>query len=99
MTTIEEPRGLKKYLESEERATKTSHTLHGVEFELLCELAEFYERLGGLSKISSQEADRLASPTKLFSVVMCQMYGVGSQMLRRRILDAEGLTRRAIETT
>ena len=99
MAAIEEPRGLKKYLEEEEHAVEVSHRLHGPEFELLCELAELYERLGKLGKIKSQEANRLASPTKLFQVVMCQMYGVGSQLLRRRILDADALTRRAIETT
>ena len=46
-----------------------------------------------------QEAAGLASPAKLFQVVMCQMYGVASQLLRRRILDADALTRRAIEAT
>lgn len=99
MAPIEEPRGLKKYLEKESHAVEVSHRLHGPEFELFCELAEVYERLGMLCRMKSQEADRLASPAKLFQVVMCQMYGVGSQLLRRRILDADALTRRAIEAT
>ena len=99
MAASEESRGLKKYLEKENHAVDISHRLHGPEFELFCELAEFYERLGMLCRMTSQEAARLASPPKLFPVVVCQMYGVGSQLLRRRILDAEALTRRAIETT
>lgn len=99
MAPIEEPRGLKKYLEKESHAVEVSQRLHGPEFELFCELAEFYERLGTLCRMKSQEAARLASPPKLFQVVMCQMYGVGSQLLRRRILDADALTRRAIEAT
>ena len=99
MAAIEEPRGLKKYLEKESHAVEVSYRLHGPEFELFCELAEYYERLGMLCRMKSQEADRLASPAKLFQVVMCQMYGVGSQLLRRRTLDADALTRRAIETT
>lgn len=99
MAAIEEPHGLKKYLEKESHAVEVSHKLHGPEFDLFCELAEFYERLGMLCRIKSEEADRLASPAKLFQVVMCQMYGVGSQLLRRRILDADALSRRAIEGT
>lgn len=99
MAAIEEPRGLKKYLEKESHAVEVSHKLHGPEFELFCGLADLYERLGKLCRIKSQEADRLASPTKLFQVVACQMYGVGSQLLRRRILDADALSRRAIEAT
>ena len=99
MAAIEEPHGLKKYLEQEGRAVEVSHQLHEPEFELFCELADFYERLRKLCRVPSKEAARLASPAKLFQVVMCQMYGVASQLLRRRILDAEVLTRRAIEAT
>jgi hypothetical protein len=99
MTAIEEPRGLKKYLEEEKRAIAVSHRLHEPEFELFCELADLYERLGTLCRITTPEVARLASPTKLFQVVMSQMYGVGSQLLRRRILDADALSLRAIEAT
>jgi hypothetical protein len=41
MTIIEEPGGLKKYLEQEGRAVQTSYSLYGQEFELFCQLADF----------------------------------------------------------
>src|SRR5688572_28783931 len=91
--------GLKKYLDAELHAVELSHQLHRPEFELFCELGELYERVGTISKIKPQEAARLASPIKLFQVVTSQMYGVCSQLLRRRIQDADALTRRAIEAT
>jgi hypothetical protein len=99
MSVSKKPSGLKQYLENEHQAVEVSLRLHGPEFELFCELAELYERLGNISRIKTQEAERLASPAKLFQVVMCQMYGVGSLLLRRRLVDASALSRRAIEST
>jgi hypothetical protein len=99
MATSEEHHDFKTYLRNEEQAVQVSHALHGPEFELFCELASLYDRLGKMCRMSSEEAARLASPAKLFQVVMCQMFGVGSLLLRRRILDAEALSRRAIEST
>lgn len=99
MMIIEEPGGLKKYLKQEERSVQTSYSLYGQEFELFCQLAELYERLGMLTKIPKAEVPISASSFKLFLVVMSQMYGVASQLLRRRVVDAEALSRRAIEAT
>lgn len=99
MSGIEKTHGLKEYLEAELHAVEFSHQLHRTEFELFCELGELYERVGTVSTIKPQEAARLASPIKLFQVVTSQMYGVCSQLLRRRIQDADALTRRAIEAT
>ncbi len=99
MTIIEEPGGLKKYLEQEGRAVQTSYSLYGQEFELFCQLAELYGRLGVLTKIPKAEVPISASSSKLLLVVMSQMYGVVSQLLRRRVVDAEALSRRAIEAT
>ena len=96
---IEESGGLTKYLEQEGKAVQTSCSLYRQEFELFCQLAKLYERLGVASKISKAEVPVLGSSSKLFLVVMSQMYGVVSQLLRRRVVDAEALSRRAIEAT
>ncbi len=99
MAMIEEPGGLTKCLEQEGKAVQTSCSLYRQEFELFCQLAELYERLGVLAKMPRAEVSISASSSKLFLVVMSQMYGVVSQLLRRRVLDAEALSRRAIEAT
>src|SRR4029453_13430191 len=95
MNMVPIDRGVKNYLEKDKSAIDVSHRLHAPEFELFCELANLCERLGSLCRMTSQEAARLPSPAKLFQVVMCQIYGVASQLLlRRRILDADALTGR-----
>lgn len=99
MAMIEEPGGLTKYFEQEGKAVQTSCSLYRQEFELFCQLAELYERLGVLARMPRAEVSLSASSSKLFLVVMSQMYGVVSQLLRRRVVDAEALSRRAIEAT
>jgi hypothetical protein len=99
MAMIEEPGGLTKYLEQEGKAVQTSCSLYRQEFELFCQLAELYERLGVLAKMPRAEVSISASSSKLFLAVMSQMYGVVSLLLRRRVVDAEALSRRAIEAT
>jgi len=91
--------GVTKYLEQEGKAVQTSCSLYRQEFELFCQLADLYERIGVATKISKAEVPVLGSSSKLFLVVMSQMYGVVSQLLRRRVMDAEVLSRRAIEAT
>jgi hypothetical protein len=61
--------------------------------------AALFKTLCLVTKISKAEVPVLGSSSKLFLVVMSQMYGVVSQLLRRRVVDAEALSRRAIEAT
>jgi hypothetical protein len=87
---------LDKYLEAEDRAFKDSPSRFPHHYRLFCELAHLYDAAGGKAVLLT---DEMVIPVKLFLVVHSQMYGVASQLLRRRITDAEGLTRRALEAT
>jgi hypothetical protein len=53
-----------------------------------------YERL---LRMIPGDYENLALPAELFLAMVNQMYGAGSQMLRRRLPDVHALTRRAIE--
>ncbi len=86
--------GIIEYLEAENRLAEESRICRHQEFDLFCELAEFYERLLSAIKISDKKAQ---IPAELFLVIMKLMYGVASQMLRGRHSDAWALTRGAIE--
>lgn len=94
---IEESGGLEKYLEAEVQAAQDSRRRWKPEFAQFCKLAELYERLIAICRVPNKEETITAA--KLLLVVQCQMYGVVSLMLRRRVTDAEALTRRAIEAT
>jgi hypothetical protein len=91
---VEPALSLGRYLEAEEKAIEESKHQWNQEFRSFCELADLYDRLKCMMRINSQE---ILAPAKLFLVVQTQMYGVASQLLRRRLVDAEMLTRRAIE--
>jgi hypothetical protein len=85
-----------EYLEAERKAVEESQSLWQAEFTLFCTLADLYEQLLTVVKVDCQ---RIALPAELFLATLNQMYGVASQMLRKRIGDAHELTRRAIELT
>jgi len=85
---------LESYLNAEDRAVKDSLSRFPNHYGLFCELADLYDALADRCILSIEE---MVIPVKLFLVVQSQMFGVASLLLRRRITDAEGLTRRAIE--
>ncbi len=86
--------GIIEYLEAENRLAEESRIRWHREFDLFCELSEFYERLLSAVKISDKKAQ---IPAELFLVIMKLMYGVVSQILRGRHSDAWAQTRGAIE--
>ena len=86
--------GIIEYLEAENRLAEESRIRWHQEFDLFCELTEFYERLCSAIKISDK---KVQIPSELFLVIMKIMYGVVSQILRGRHSDAWALTRGAIE--
>lgn len=97
MGIIEEPQNLKGYLEFEGKVAQDSKTKWGQELELFCGLADLYDRLRVMVDADETKMHRMV--IGLFLVVKDQMEGVVSQLLRRRLTDAMGLTRRAIEAT
>lgn len=86
--------GIIEYLEAENRLAEESRICWHQEFDLFCELTEFYERLCSATKISDK---KVQIPSELYLVIMKIMYGVVSQVLRGRHSDAWTLTRGAIE--
>jgi len=86
--------GIIEYLEAENRLAEESRIRWHREFDLFCDLTEFYERLLAAIKISDKNAQ---IPAELFLVIMKLMYGVVSQILRGRHSDAWAQTRGAIE--
>ncbi|HLF87212.1 MAG TPA: hypothetical protein VI584_09030 [Nitrospiria bacterium] len=86
--------GIIEYLEAENRLAEESRIRWHREFDLFCELTEFYERLCSAIKISDK---KVQIPSELFLVIMKLMYGVVSQILRGRHSDAWAQTRGAIE--
>jgi hypothetical protein len=93
---IEQVKGLSVYLQEEHKIADATTAQWGQELELFSKLADSYIRLNTLAKIKDIESD---IPVNLFLTVQSQMFGVVSQILRRRIADAEAGTRRAIEVT
>lgn len=88
--------GLIEYLDVQRARAEESRIRWRQEFDLFCELAEFYERLCAAIKISDK---KVKIPSELFLVVIKLMYGVASQILCGRLSDADMLTRGAIEAT
>lgn len=87
---------LKDYLETERKAEEESREHWRPEFELFCELGDLYTRLGHAIEVSDSHTLLLAD---FYLVVESQLFGVVSQLLRRRLTDALALSRRAIEAT
>lgn len=87
---------LNDYLETERLAEKESLEHWKPEFDLFCELAELYTQL--VHALTISDSKMLLSADFLL-IVEGQMFGVISQLLRRRLTDGKALTRRAIEAT
>lgn len=85
---------LEDYIAGEQAALEDSLKRFGPEISLASNLADFYLRLIKLTNVPHDSRTIIAS---LFLVVADQLYGVVSQILRRRVVDALALTRRAIE--
>ena len=96
MTDITKPISIRDYLDFEEKEARDNRARWTHEFESFCALGDLYQLLASTIKITQKELDL---PVRLFLAVESQMYGVVSQLLRRRTTDALTLTRRAIEAT
>lgn len=81
------------YLNGERLAEEESRRQYQTELDLFRWLADLYDQLAAATKAGSREE----IPAHLFLVAQRQLYGVVSQLLRRRVPDAEVLTRKAIE--
>ena len=93
---IGEGRSLSAYLEKESKAAEESQKHWKPEFEAYSQLTDLYMRFTAMIKIDDRSRE---IPGGLLLVVEGQMLGVASQLLRRRLVDAQMLTRRAIEAT
>ncbi|WHZ13928.1 MAG: hypothetical protein OJF52_000763 [Nitrospira sp.] len=94
MAELIKPISVKDYLEFEEQETKRLQARWKAELDSFSALGDLYGLLAANIKVSAQN---LILPCRLFLAVESQMYGVVSQLLRRRMTDALALTRRAIE--
>lgn len=94
MPDIEIDKGLAGYLDDDAEVISTSRKEWEPEFRALSGLAEMYRRLTNLIVISDTNQNL---PAHLLLVALNQLYGIASELLRRRTRDAHALTRRAIE--
>jgi hypothetical protein len=85
---------LKRYLDGEQLAAQYCQELHAVELDFFAQLVDLFDRLREAVKVDDSRAE---IPAHLLLVVQNQLYGVVSQMSRRRVADAKALTRLAIE--
>jgi hypothetical protein len=94
MSQIEIDKGLAGYLEKDIEVVATSRRDWKLELEALCRLTDVFRRLTDLIIVKETN---LNLPAQLLLVALNQLYGVASELLRRRTKDAQALTRRAIE--
>ena len=95
-TIVGERRSLDAYLEKEAKAAEESHKHWKPEYEAYSQLTDLHMRFVAMIKIDDRSRE---IPGGLLLVVEGQMLGVASQLLRRHLIDAQMLTRRAIEAT
>src|SRR5437867_11336918 len=94
MNDIKIETGLQEYLDKDCEVAAQSMNDWRPELDALGRLADIYRRLLDLLVISDKN---LNLPAQLLLVVLNQLYGISSALLRRRSRDAIALTRRAIE--
>jgi hypothetical protein len=94
MSEIEIEKGLTGYLAKDAAVVETSHKEWEPEYMALSLLVDIFRRMAQLVVIKDK---RLSLPSQLFLVALNQLYGVASELLRRRTRDAHALTRRAVE--
>jgi len=90
------PLGLREFIKFLATETEKSKEVWAPELERYCELVDKYQILTSSMKIDNHQV-RL--PARLLLEVESEMYGVGVQLLQRRITAAMMETRRAIEAT
>lgn len=95
---IEEVRDLLFFLEQEQQTLQNSRLQWEQELKLFADLAHLYIKLKTITKLSTKHRHLLAS-VDLFLCAESSMYSAVSHLLRRRLGDAESVTRRAIEET
>lgn len=86
--------GLAGYLGKDYAVVETSLKEWEPEYTALNRLVDIFRRLSQLVEIKNKD---LSLPAQLFLVVLNQSYGVASELLRRRVRDAQALMRRAVE--
>lgn len=87
---------LMDYLDGERRAAQGCQLQYKAEIELFAQLVDLFDRLRAAVTVREERA---LVPGHLLVVVQNQLYGVVSQIIRRRVTDAKALTRLAIEAT
>ncbi len=93
---IVKPRSFKDYIDFDAKESEKSKSSWEPEFEKYCELSDKYLVLTSGLNIDNKQ---VILPARLLLEVESQMYGIGSQLLRRRVTDAMMGLRRAIEAT
>ena len=94
MSIVETTGGLRQYLEHDLKAIEESYEHWAPEFQAFVRLSEIYQVLVATVVVVDEKH---YIPGAHLLVVESQMYGVVSELLRRRPIDAQVLTRRAIE--
>jgi hypothetical protein len=94
MSDIEIEAGLGGYLDQDAAVVETSRKEWEPEYTALSRLLDIFRRMSQLVVVQDKN---LNLPSQLFLVVLNQLYGVASALLRRRTTDAQGLMRRAVE--
>lgn len=84
------------YLEGERRAAEDCQQQYAPEISLFAQIVDLFDAPRSAVTVGEQRAE---IPAHLLLVVQNQLYGVVSQMVRRRVADAKSLTRLAIEAT
>src|SRR5437899_730224 len=96
MSTIHRPTTLTDYYEEEKRLDVDSKKRWNEEHQLFSDLSDLFEQLCLIVSIPKVIVQTCSD---LFLATHCQMMGVVSLLLKRRLNDAQTLTRRAIEAT
>jgi len=94
MSSIKIETGLAGYLAKDSGVVKASLEEWALEYKALSRLVDIFRRVAQLVDIKDTN---LHIPAQLFLVVLNQSYGIASELLRRRTIDAQALARRAVE--